>query len=88
MKTVALLLSALNIKTFLCQHLDCEYFKNEDSNLVLCSCQVKHSEVDSENTTENVSVIVFSLFTSEQFTDATKFSLLLTQPEYVFHFLL
>ena len=72
MKTVALLLSALNIKTFLCQHLDCEYFKNEDSNLVLCSCQVQNLEVDSENTTENVSVNVFSVFTSGQFTVTQK----------------
>ena len=64
MNTVALLLSALNIKTFLCQYLDCKYFKNEDSNLVLCSCQEQNSEVDSENSTENVSVNVFSLFTS------------------------
>ena len=65
MKTVALLLSALNIKTFLCQYLDCEYFKNETSNLVMCSCQVKNSDLDQNNTTTgNVSVSVFCPMTN------------------------
>ena len=54
MKTVALLLSAINIEAFLCQYLDCEYFKNYTSDLYICRCQ----DHDQDNLPDNTSLKV------------------------------